>query len=250
MMSGIFKRKLVIAAVMLAAAAFAGGAYAASTTGTSQRQQFLGDVAKRLNVTPAQLQSALQGAFDDRLQAAVNAGKLTQAQANAIEQRVQKTGVVPFGFGGGLAGPRPLLSGPRPPLPGGPPPAPFGRFLAAATYLGITAAQLRDQLAAGKSLAQIATAHGKSVSGLEAAMTAAIKAKLDKAVAAKLLTNAQEQRILKTLSGRVDAQVTAQGLGKGQWKLRRFFGPPPGGPGKLNPALQLPQPAPPQGPMS
>src|SRR5262245_30210227 len=38
---------------------------------------------------------------------------------------------------------------------------------AIASYLGLSPAQLREQLKAGKTLAQIAVAQGKSVSGLE-----------------------------------------------------------------------------------
>jgi hypothetical protein len=41
----------------------------------------------------------------------------------------------------------------------------------AATYLGLTRSQLLSDLRSGKSLAAIATAQGKSVSGLEAALT-------------------------------------------------------------------------------
>src|SRR5437868_3484421 len=44
---------------------------------------------------------------------------------------------------------------------------------AAATYIGITAADLKTQLAAGKSLADIAVANGKTRDGLIAALTAA-----------------------------------------------------------------------------
>src|SRR5256885_7482450 len=44
---------------------------------------------------------------------------------------------------------------------------------AAATYIGISAADLKTQLAAGKSLADIAVANGKTRDGLIAALTAA-----------------------------------------------------------------------------
>ena len=44
---------------------------------------------------------------------------------------------------------------------------------AAATYIGISAADLRTQLASGKSLADIATANGKTRDGLIAALVAA-----------------------------------------------------------------------------
>jgi hypothetical protein len=92
------KRKLAIGTTALAAAAFAGGAYAANQDSRlSARQAFLNDLARRLNVTPKQLTGAVQGAFIDQLQAAVAAGKLTQAQADAIKQRVQQSGAPPLG---------------------------------------------------------------------------------------------------------------------------------------------------------
>jgi hypothetical protein len=46
-------------------------------------------------------------------------------------------------------------------------------FTAAATYLGITEAQLRTELGTDKSLADVAVAHGKTRDGLIAALTAA-----------------------------------------------------------------------------
>ncbi len=55
----------------------------------------------------------------------------------------------------------------------------------------------------GKSLAQIAKAQGKSTSGLEQAMTAALKQRLDKAVANKRITASQEQKLLSRLSSRI-----------------------------------------------
>jgi hypothetical protein len=54
-----------------------------------------------------------------------------------------------------------------------------GLVSAAASYLGLTTAQLQEQLHSGKSLAQIAAATpGKSEAGLIAAMLAAVKAKI------------------------------------------------------------------------
>jgi hypothetical protein len=46
-------------------------------------------------------------------------------------------------------------------------------FTAAATYIGITEAQLRTELGADKSLADVAVAHGKTRDGLIAALAAA-----------------------------------------------------------------------------
>jgi len=208
-------------------------------------------VAKRLNVTPAQLRSAVKGALLDRLQAAVAAGRLTQAQANRIKQRIER-GALPIwllagprGFERrrfGLLGPRGFgppgpLGAPAPPglaPPGFPPPRgrrllgraiALGPFRAAAKYLGISDAQLVKDLRGGKSLAQVAAANGKSVSGLEQALDASMRTRLDRAVAAGFITKAQEQRMLKRLSTVVARMVGAHWPVQGRPGLRPVPGP-------------------------
>ena len=78
-------------------------------------------------------------------------------------------------------------------------------------YLGLTAAQLRTQLEAGKTLADIAKAQGKTVAGLEDAIVAAATKKLDAAVAAGKLTAAQEATMLADLKSHVDDMVNRTG---------------------------------------
>jgi transposase-like protein len=224
------KRKLVLGATALAAAAFGGGAYAASRDPASgQRQAFINDVAKHLGVNSQQLEQALEAAFFDRLDAAVAAGKLTKAQADAIKRRVQQNGRIPFGpigpFGrhgfGGPGGPRGLH---------------HGLIDAAAKYLGLTDAQVRSQLQSSHSLADVAKSRGKSVGGLEQAMAAAVKAQLDKAVAAKRITISQEQRILNRVGQRITMIVNHKPPTgpRGRWGGPRGGGawgaPPDGGP--------------------
>jgi hypothetical protein len=85
---------------------------------------------------------------------------------------------------------------------------PAGPLAAAAKYLGLSGKQLIGQLGSGKSPAQIAAARGKPVSGLKDAMVAAVKADLDKALAATLLTSAQEQRILGRISASIDNVIS------------------------------------------
>ncbi len=251
------KRNLVIGLAALAVAAFAGGAYAATqNSGPTTRQAFLNDVAKRLHVTPQQLSAALSGATTDQLQAAVKAGELTQAQANALAQRLKNGAPVP-GFPLGPLGPLGRAA-PYPVAPYGPGrlgvppglkpfavPAPglgFGRALgalpAAASYLGLTDAQLFGQLSSGKSLAQIATAKGKSVSGLEQAMTTAEKKNLDRLVTDKVITQAQENNILKRWSANLSQRVNSKGLGGPVSPFRLFKMRParPIGPGFALPA--------------
>lgn len=60
---------------------------------------------------------------------------------------------------------------------------------AAATYIGVTAADLKTQLAAGKSLADIAVANGKTRDGLIAALTAAEQQSISTFVDAKGTAN-------------------------------------------------------------
>lgn len=52
-------------------------------------------------------------------------------------------------------------------------------FTAAAQYLGLSPADLQTRLQSGSSLAAVAAAQGRSVTGLENAMVAAAKAELD-----------------------------------------------------------------------
>ena len=198
------RRNLTIGTAFVAAAAFAGGAYAATQdSGATSRQAFLNDVAKRLNVTPAQLNAAIKGAQLDQLEAEVKAGRLTQAQANALKQRIEQGIGGPLWFGAG--GFHRML------LPYGPGMI-GGNLEAAASYLGLTNAQLLSNLSSGKSLAQIAKEQKKSVSGLEDAMLAAAKSKLANAVSSGRLTAAEEKQLLSDLQARIAAQVNQAGF--------------------------------------
>lgn len=78
---------------------------------------------------------------------------------------------------------------------------------AAAEYIGITETQLMTARHDGQSLAQVATDHGKTVAGLEAALTTAFKANLDKAVTAGRLTDAQAAQALSTFKSQVGSMV-------------------------------------------
>jgi hypothetical protein len=201
------RRSVAIGTAVAAVAALGGGAYAATQNSTGSRQAFLDDLANRLHVTPTQLQNAVREAYFDRLQAAVAAGRLTQAQANAIKQRIQKYGLRgagpwlfagPRGFGGRhLFGPM-ILGGPD-------------HASAAASFLGLTEAQLLSQLRSGKSLAQIARARGKSVAGLKSAILNEIRSRLNSLVSRGVITSAREQRILSRLSARLDDAINRTG---------------------------------------
>jgi len=75
---------------------------------------------------------------------------------------------------------------------------------AAATYLGLTQTQLRDQLQAGKSLTDVAAAQGKPVSGLKDAILAAMTSHIN---ASSALTADQKAAMLSQMKSHLDAMV-------------------------------------------
>ena len=102
-----------------------------------------------------------------------------------------------------------------------------GSFQAAASYLGLSTAQIFQELQSGKTLAQIADAtSGKSASGLIDAMVKAEQQQIDKAVSSGTLTQSQADQITANLKTRVTAMVNGTGFGGGG---QGFFGRPPGG---------------------
>lgn len=215
-MGGRVRRVMVIGTAVAALAAIGGTALAheSSTAGDS----FLGDFARHLGVSPAKVREAYQATVIDRIEAAVKAGRMTRAQADAIEARVKSHQGGPFLFGG----PRPGFDHHGPFEhhgafePHGPSP-----FDAAATYLGISEDALHRRLASGKTLAQLATANGKAVPGLEAAMTASFKAHVADAVESGRLTKEQAARFTRAVTAHLDDFV--------QHGFRHHFTPPHSG---------------------
>jgi AraC-like DNA-binding protein len=238
-MKRILRRRRVLAVVgLLAFAAAGGGAYAATQSGSSPRQAFLNDVAKRLHVSPQRLTAAVKAALLDRLEAAVRDGRITQAQANAIKQRIENSGplAVPFLGPPGFAAPRAF---PVPPVFFG---GRAGPLAAAAGYLGLSEARLFNDLRSGQSLAKIASGRGKSVAGLERAMAAAIKSGLDRAASAGRITKAEERQLLSRWTSRLHDFIYQAG------PPRPPAGPPLGAPPGPRPPAGPPLGAPPVGP--
>jgi hypothetical protein len=231
--------------LVLGAAAFAvvvggGAAIAAGKGASSSPSAFLDSVAQHLGISSKKLNDAVKAAEIDQVDAALKDGRITKAQADELKARI-KSGQSRF-LGPGLFGPGLLHPGLRPGLGFrdhmggfhfhvlGP-----GKLSAAADYLGLTTAQLREKLEAGQSLAAIAKAQGKSVDGLKNAILDAAKKTLDQAVADGNLTRAQADDVLDHLKSRIDKIVNGtfagpfggrrlfQGLPDG---FRHFGGPP------------------------
>lgn len=86
---------------------------------------------------------------------------------------------------------------------------------AAASYLGLSDADLQAQLRAGKTLAQVAADKGKSVDGLKQAMLAAAKSNLDANTTLTAEQKAARLEQMKTWLDTMVNQVHAPGTGPG-----------------------------------
>lgn len=84
---------------------------------------------------------------------------------------------------------------------------------AAADYIGISEDTLRTERHDGKSLAQIAVAHGKSAAGLEQALVAAFKANTSSAVASGRITADQSAQALATFQSRLQTMIDRAATG-------------------------------------
>jgi hypothetical protein len=217
-MEGRAKRKIIVGAAAALAVAGGGAAIASTQLGSPREESraILNDAAKQLGIEPSKLSDALKTAFKNRVDAAVEAGRLTSEQGAALKARID-------------AAEYPILFG----APRG-----FGHFRhaghfadlrVAASYLEVTPETLRAELRAGKTLAQIARDKGKSVDGLVGALVAAAKERLDAAVGAGRLTEQQRATILAELEQRITGLVNAPPLPAfGRHGLRGpgFFGGP------------------------
>jgi len=177
----------------------AGGAIAASKSSPTHGDGFLARVAGHLGISTEKLEDATKAGAIDQVDAALKEGKITQAQADQLKARIQSDEFPPFA--GPLFGPRfGHFHRGRAPL--------FGEKLsAAAEYLGLTQAELRTKLSAGRSLADIAKARGKSVDGLKQAILDEAAKKLDQLVEDGELTRAEADEMLARMKSHIDDLV-------------------------------------------
>jgi hypothetical protein len=192
------RNKVVAVVAALVLVVGAGGAIAATgaLSPKEQSEAIVNDAAEELGVQPSELTAALKTALKNQVDAAVEAGTLTEAEGQAMKARIEAGGVPLLGLGPG-PGHRGLhgLHGPHHGL------------VAAAEYLGMTQAQLRTALNGGKTLAQVAKGENKSVDGLVDAMVADAKAELAAAVKAGRLTQAESQAMQSDLKARITRMV-------------------------------------------
>ena len=165
-MEGRRRRIAVAGAAVAALGLAAGGATYAATNGGPQEEA--NALAEALNenegtsLTGQDIQDALKDVLKERLDDAVKSGKITQEEADRILERASERG---FPLGPGPGGPGFHIE-----FRGGP-------FIeAAAKALGLSEDALREQLEAGKSLADIAAARNVDKAEVVAAVRDAILA--------------------------------------------------------------------------
>ena len=164
----------------------------AQTKREAIRADFFAKVAENLHVTVDQLKSAIKDAEVQTVDDMQATGTITPDQAAKLKDRINNSK--------GLAL-RGLFAPPR-----------AKRALAvrreivtsAAAAIGIAPKDLRTELQAGKSIADVAGEHSVSIDSVKSQITADAKAKLDQAVSKGRLTQDKEDAALKKLDDSLD----------------------------------------------
>ena len=196
------RKALAIGIAALAIIGGGGAAIAASGDSSSPGRSFFDAVARHLGISSEKLEDATKAAAVDQVDAALEEGRITQAEADALNRRIESGDFPPFfaPFFGPRFGPDFDRTGPPPFL--------FGKRLSsAAEYLGLTEAELRTNLNEGKTLAQIAHDQGKSVAGLKNAMLKSTRAKLDQLVKDGELTREEADELYDRFQSHLDDLV-------------------------------------------
>jgi polyhydroxyalkanoate synthesis regulator phasin len=176
------------------------------------------DAASQLGVEPSELSDALKQALKNRVDEAVEDGRLTEEQANELEARIDANEfplLGALGFHG-----YEMHGGPGLGRLG-----PFGHFElfeTAASYLGLTEAQLREELRHA-TFAEIARERGKSVEGLVQQLVATQTKRIDEAVAEGRISDEQAADLEAELGERTEALVNGEWRMRGDEPRRRFW---------------------------
>ena len=182
---------------------------------------FMDALASELSATRDELVSAGKAAANAAVDAALEAGDITEERATALRERIDAadgTGCAWFGhgfargFGAGFdhgVG-RGFLGG--------------DVFEAAAAALGIESSELIDRLDSAGSLEALATEEGVAYDDVKASVLSAVQADLDAAVA-EGLEQARADEVIERLKSWLDEGGELGGFGPGHFGPGRGFGP-------------------------
>jgi len=220
------------AAFVLAVALGAGGALAAvGLLSDDDEEPSAVGATVEADSDGADSEDALERALEFLVDEAVDAGRLTEEEAAELKERLERgLGLLSLPrFDRGFFGERgeDFFRGLRA--------LPFVRpaidLDVAADYLGLSESELREELAEGNTLAEIARAQGKSVEGLVRALVGAAEERIDEAVEEGRLTEEQAAELKddleERLRDRVDEELGRFGPRLGDlWRdLERFRAP-------------------------
>lgn len=179
----------LVAASVLAAPSGAPAVKAVSEACATFRAAF----AANLGVSETEMVAAARKAAATTIDQAVDDGDLPKTAGDRLKARLEKAPA------DGCA----MLNGWRAKVATGAVRVTKDAMTAAAEALKVTPDALRAELRGGKTLTEVATAHGVPYATLTGAVVAAVKADLDKAVSAGTLKQARAGRILERLQTRL-----------------------------------------------
>lgn len=220
-------QKIAAGVVAVVAVSGAGAAVAATKLGSPEEESraVVNDAARELGVSPERLTNALKTGLKNRIDEAVEAGRMTKAEGDRLKARIDERRL-PFLAPLGRRGPH----------------GPGGmhrdfrfhhshKLETAAKYLGMTETALHNALRDGKTLAQVARDRNKAVDGLVDALVAESRKRIDKAVEDGRLTRAEADEFLAGLRDRITDRVNGR-FPRLRGHFRRSGG---GGSGPLGP---------------
>lgn len=166
-------------------------------SGTNYCNRFTGHLASNLGKSQSQVQKAISDAISQTIDDAVKNGDLTQSQANAIKAKVSSNANGAQCAGGlrGIPGVIARGGGFRPGIGG----ARFNELDEVAKALGITTAQLQQDLQSGKTVQQLASAQGMDENAFRTKLTGVARTDLDQQVKSGAITQNQENAILQRI---------------------------------------------------
>jgi len=164
-------------------------------SGTNYCSRFTGHLASNLGKSQSEVQKAISDALNQTIDDAVKNGDLTQSQANSIKAKLSSN-TSAGQCAGGLRTIPGIARGGFGPFFGG---ARFNEMNEVAKALGLTTAQLQQDLQSGKTVQQLASAQGMDEAAFRTKLASVTKADLDQQVTSGNLTQNQENAILQRI---------------------------------------------------
>lgn len=197
------RRIALVVAALAAVVGLAVGILGVGPLATSAQEDerpidtFLAKVAEKLGVSQEDLTTAIRDAQLEMIDEAVAEGRLSEEMADRLRERIEE---------GGILFPPPR---PHPPRPGVCQRAADLVLKAAAEVLDMPLGELKHELKADRSLAQVAEAQGMPVDEFRGALLEQIRAQLDQMVERGRLTEEQAERIYQRMEENIDRIINA-----------------------------------------